>query len=207
MVGFPQACYEEYACRGESENRIGNSSASCSRTAQRSSILGQLFRLYLHAAALNLLVRLRHATPLPEQTPAELGVPTRAAREAWTSRSAEVLPASPRFGTHCVKALLVRGAHRLIKVAAEVLTRARHVIVRLSSSWPHLNHLIRGWQRGHPGRPHCLHRAGEPLRYRAARDPTSPSTLAWGGGRFCAPPTSSIEHDSPTIRSHIEPRV
>jgi hypothetical protein len=32
---------------------------------------------------------------------------------------------------------------RLIKVAAEVITRARRVIVRLSASWPHLDHLLK----------------------------------------------------------------
>jgi hypothetical protein len=31
---------------------------------------------------------------------------------------------------------------RLIKVAAEVITRARRVIVRLSGSWPHLDHFL-----------------------------------------------------------------
>jgi hypothetical protein len=31
---------------------------------------------------------------------------------------------------------------RLIKVAAEVITRARRVIVRLSASWPYLDHLL-----------------------------------------------------------------
>src|SRR4029077_11208832 len=30
----------------------------------------------------------------------------------------------------------------LIKVAAEVITRARRVIVRLSASWPHLDHFV-----------------------------------------------------------------
>ena len=31
---------------------------------------------------------------------------------------------------------------RLIKVAAEVITRARRVIVRLSANWPHLDHFL-----------------------------------------------------------------
>ena len=31
---------------------------------------------------------------------------------------------------------------RLIKVAAEVITRSRRVIVRLSSSWPYLDHFL-----------------------------------------------------------------
>jgi hypothetical protein len=31
---------------------------------------------------------------------------------------------------------------RLIKVAAEIITRARRVIIRLSASWPHLDHFL-----------------------------------------------------------------
>lgn len=37
------------------------------------------------------------------------------------------------------------GRTRLIKVAAEVIIRARRVIVRLSASWPHLEHF---WKVG-----------------------------------------------------------
>jgi hypothetical protein len=32
---------------------------------------------------------------------------------------------------------------RLIKVAAEITTSSRRILVRLSSSWPHLNELFR----------------------------------------------------------------
>jgi hypothetical protein len=35
----------------------------------------------------------------------------------------------------------------LIKVAAEVVTRARRVLVRISASWPHLDQLLAVCQR------------------------------------------------------------
>ena len=59
---LPQAVYDEYAMRGESENR--NKELKGELHADRLSdhrFLANFFRLYLHAAALNLLVRLRHA--------------------------------------------------------------------------------------------------------------------------------------------------
>ena len=59
---LPAAIYDEYAMRGESENR--NKELKVELHAGRLSdhrFLANFFRLYLHAAALNLLVRLRHA--------------------------------------------------------------------------------------------------------------------------------------------------
>ena len=57
---LPQAAYDDYAERGESENR--NKEIKCGLEGDRLSdhrYMANLFRLYMHAAALNLLVRLR----------------------------------------------------------------------------------------------------------------------------------------------------
>src|SRR5439155_26704415 len=57
---YLEATYDEYARRGESENR--NKEFKCGMAMDRLSdhrFLATYFRLYLHAAALNLLVRLR----------------------------------------------------------------------------------------------------------------------------------------------------
>ena len=57
---LPQAAYDEYAERGESENR--NKELKCGLSGDRLSchrFIANYFRLLLHAAALNLLVRLR----------------------------------------------------------------------------------------------------------------------------------------------------
>ena len=73
---YPQACYQAYAARGESENR--NKEFKVDMAMGRTSdhrFLANYFRLYLHACALNLLVRLRHivADPPPlEVNPAPL---------------------------------------------------------------------------------------------------------------------------------------
>ena len=67
---LPAAAYDEYADRGESENR--NKELKCGLFAGRLSDhrhKANLFRLYLHAAAHNLLVRLRRLVALPPEAP------------------------------------------------------------------------------------------------------------------------------------------
>jgi hypothetical protein len=91
---------------------------------------------------LNLLVRLRHAVARPAPGAAGLGLPAE-------------LPAAAIDGPDRKRYFNERRRHdplgegfastwrtRLIKVAAEVIVRARRVIVRLSASWPHLDQLL-----------------------------------------------------------------
>src|SRR4051812_25362704 len=140
---LPAAVYDEYALRGESENR--NKELKIELHAGRLSdhrFLANFFRLYLHAAALNLLVRLRHAVVQPPPTSAELGLPGELPTEALDG------PGRKRFFNKRRERDPLGGGFactwrtRLIKVAAEVITRARRVIVRLSGSWPHLDHFL-----------------------------------------------------------------
>src|SRR5271155_1356631 len=141
---MPSAIHEEYAERGETENR--NKELKRELQADRLSdhrFVANYFRLYLHAAALNLLVRLRHAVVLSPPTTAELGLaaelPTAAIdapdRKRFFNRRRARDPLGEGFAS--------TWRTRLIKVAAEVITRARRVIVRLSASWPHLDHLLK----------------------------------------------------------------
>jgi hypothetical protein len=144
---LPSAIYDEYAMRGESENR--NKELKVELHAGRLSdhrFLANFFRLYLHAATLNLLVRLRHAVVKTPPTAAELnlpagspaGLPTEAldgsSRKKFFNQRRERDPLGGGFA--CT------WRTRLIKVAAEVITRSRRVIVRLSGSWPHLDHFL-----------------------------------------------------------------
>src|SRR5262249_7653108 len=67
-VVLPEPTYDEYAARGESENR--NKEFKCDLAMDRLSdhrFVANYFRLYLQAAAMNLLVRLRRfiAEPMP----------------------------------------------------------------------------------------------------------------------------------------------
>ena len=73
---LPAVVYDEYAKRGESENR--HKKLKSELQADRLSdhrFMANYFRLYLHAAALNLLVRLRQAVVQPSPTTEELGLP------------------------------------------------------------------------------------------------------------------------------------
>jgi hypothetical protein len=140
----PQAVYDEYACRGESENR--NRELKCDLQADRLSdhrFLANFFRLYLHAAALNLLVRLRQATALPSQTPRQLGLDTPLPAEALDEPLRRKFFQRHRHHDPLREGFACTWRTRLIKVAAQVITRARRVILRISSSWPHVDDLLR----------------------------------------------------------------
>jgi len=140
---MPSAIYDEYAERGESENR--NKELKRELQADRLSdhrFMANFFRLYLHAAALSLLVRLRHAVVLAPPATAELGLPAELPaaaidvphRKRFFNKRRERDPLGEGFA--CT------WRTRLIKVAEEIITRARRVIVRLSASWPHLDHFL-----------------------------------------------------------------
>jgi hypothetical protein len=140
---LPQAVYDEYAMRGESENR--NKELKAELQADRLSdhrFLANFFRLYLHAAALNLLVRLRHAVVQPPPTSAELGLPAGLPAEAIDEPDRKRFFNKRRERDPLGGGFACTWRTRLIKVAAEVITRARRVIVRLSGSWPHLDHFL-----------------------------------------------------------------
>jgi hypothetical protein len=140
---LPSAVYDEYAERGESENR--NKELKCDLQADRLSdhrFLANYFRLYLHAAALNLLVRLRHAVALPPPGAAALGLPAELPAAAIDAPDRRRFFNERRRRDPPGEGFASTWRTRLVKVAAEVIVRARRVIVRLSASWPHLDHFL-----------------------------------------------------------------
>ena len=127
-----EATYDEYAMRGESENR--NKELKCGVGMDRLSdhrFVANLFRMYLHAAALNLLVRLRReiADP-PPAPPGE--TPAGAERKRYQNARRRRDPLGE--GHPATWRLL------LIKVAASVVVSCRRIVVRLSGSWPNRNY-------------------------------------------------------------------
>jgi len=134
---LPEAAYDDYADRGESENR--NKELKCGLKADRLSdhrYMANLFRLYLHAAAHNLLVRLRRlvADPPPEPEQTEVPIEALAGRERRQHHNRRRQRDPLGEGHPCTWQM------RLIKVAARVTERARRVLVELSGSWPYLEH-------------------------------------------------------------------
>jgi hypothetical protein len=137
---LPGAAYDAYTDRGESENR--NKELKCGLQADRLSdhrYMANLFRLYLHTAAHNLLVRLRRLVADPPhefagaEVPAEAVVGYERRRQHNGRRKRDPLGE----GHPCT------WQTRLIKVAARVTERARRVLVELSGSWPYLEHFRR----------------------------------------------------------------
>jgi hypothetical protein len=138
------ATYDEYAGRGESENR--HKEFKCDLHMDRLSdhrFCANYFRLYLHALAMNLLVRMRRRVALPEP-PAEPGQLPPEAREGQERqrhfrqrRQRDVLgeaqPATWR--------------RLLIKVAVQVVSSSRRVAIRLWQGWPHLEQFQQVLQR------------------------------------------------------------
>ena len=140
---LPPAVYDEYALRGESEDR--NKELKIELHAGRLSdhrFLANFFRLYLHAATLNLLVRLRHTVVRSSPTSAELDLPAELPTEALDEPARKTFFNTRRERDPLGGGFACTWRTRLIKVAAEVITRARRVIVRLSGSWPHLDHFL-----------------------------------------------------------------
>ena len=130
----PDAAYDEYVQRGEAENR--NKEIKCDMAMDRLSdhrFMANFFRLYLHALALNLLVRLRReiaAPPIPA-TDLPTEALTGAERRRYFRQRRRVDPLGE--GQPCTWRNL------LVKVAAEVLVSSRRVLIRLAANWPHLD--------------------------------------------------------------------
>jgi hypothetical protein len=141
---LPGAAYDGYADRGESENR--NKELKTGSLADRLSdhrYFANLFRLYLHTTAYNLLVHMRRAVadPPPEPTRQEVPVEAFAGRQrrGWHNRRRQRDPLGE--GQPCT------WRTRLIKVAARVRETSRRVVVELSASWPYLDHFEQVVQR------------------------------------------------------------
>jgi hypothetical protein len=166
---LPQATYDEYTGRGESENR--NKELKCGLAADRLSchrFVANYFRLMLHTAALNLLVRLRAVVA----DPPDLISLEEAARQRAEARQAESgdMPLDDRRAAQHVPvedpslpiAALAGDERRryhnyrrrkdplgqghidtwrtcLIKVAGEVIQSARRILIRIPAHWPGLS--------------------------------------------------------------------
>jgi hypothetical protein len=132
---YMEAAYDEYVLRGESENR--NKELKCGLSMDRLSdhrFMANYFRLYLHAAALNLLVRLRREIASPPPAPAgNVPVETLAGEARKQYQNARRREDPLGKGQPATWRLL------LIKVAASVIVSCRRIVVRLSGTWPNRN--------------------------------------------------------------------
>ncbi len=123
----PQGVYDGYVQRGESENRNKELKVDlCGERLSDHRFMANLFRLLMHAAALNLIIHMRRI--LPEAAPEERrSAPLPDAQRPGRATGAELRRAQP-----------ATWRLRVVKVAAEITVSCRRVLVRLSSSWPSL---------------------------------------------------------------------
>ena len=149
---YLEATYDEYVMRGESENR--NKEFKCGMAMDRLSdhrFMANYFRLYLHAAALNLLVRLRREIADPPPAPSGdvpvAALPEPARKQYQNARRRQ----DPLGEGHPATWRLL-----LIKVAASVMVSCRRIVVRLSGSWPNQQFFeqVRQHVCGRPAVPH-----------------------------------------------------
>jgi hypothetical protein len=132
---WTEPTYDDYALRGESENR--NKELKRDLGMDRLSdhrFKANYFRLYLHAAALNLIVRLRReiADPPPVEGPVPVEALTGSERQRYQRlrRRRDPLGEGQPWTWRTL----------LIKVAATVVVSTRRVLVLLSGSWPHIDY-------------------------------------------------------------------
>lgn len=131
----PQGVYDEYADRGESENR--NKELKCELRADRLSdhrYMANLFRVMLHSIAANLLVKLRGLIadppePLPDSEDRPIEVRSKSLKRQQHNRRRKADPLGE--GHACTWRMLV------IKVATRVIVTTRRVRLLIASSWPY----------------------------------------------------------------------
>ena len=145
---LPETCYDNHVQRGESENRnkelkngLAGDRLSCHR------FVANYFRLMMHTAALNLLIRLRSVVADPPEL-TQRDDPNRGDRVPVEDPTlpVESLSGDERRRYHNYRRRLdpLGAGHiatwrtMLIKVSGEVAQSARRIVVRIPAHWPHL---------------------------------------------------------------------
>jgi hypothetical protein len=136
---YLEATYDEYVLRGESEDRNKDLKGGL-RMGRLSDhrFLANYFRLYLHAAAMNLLARLRREVAAPPPAPPG-DVPVACLSEPERKRYQNARRRQDLLG----EGQPATWRSLLIKVAASVIVSCRRIVVRLSGSWPNREFLER----------------------------------------------------------------
>lgn len=143
---LPQATYDEYGQRGESENRYKEFKCDlCGDRLSDHGFCANYLRLYLHALALNLLVRLRRLVALPPAVEPPQEVPRQAATGQARRR---------QFNHRRQDDVLGEGQpltwrQQVIKVAVRLISSSQRVVIQVSRQWPYLEQFQQLLQRLH----------------------------------------------------------
>jgi hypothetical protein len=162
---LPGVAYDDYAERGESENRnkelkegVSADRLSCHR------FVANHFRLQVHAAALNLLIRLRAVVsdpptlvakedPILPRLPYEERANFVPVEDPSVPVAALAEPERRRYQNYRRRKDPLGQGHLatwrtcLIKVAGEVFQSTRRILIRIPAHWPHLRWFQEVWRR------------------------------------------------------------
>jgi hypothetical protein len=139
-INICPSSHDDYTRRGESENR--NKELKCDLHGDRLSdhrFMANFFRLYLHTFALNLLVRLRGQVSL-NPAPETLGLENEPPVAAMSPKARRKYFNRRRQADMMGEGQPSTWRTRLIKVAVSVSVSCRRVVVKISGSWPYLEH-------------------------------------------------------------------
>jgi hypothetical protein len=134
----PEGAYDDYANRGESENR--NKELKCELATDRLSdhrYMANAFRMMMHVLAANLLVTMRFAAadaPSVEQVKSDMPLEARTAKQKrrYFNRRRREDPLGE--GHACTWRL------RFIKVAARIVASTRRIRILIPQGWPYFDH-------------------------------------------------------------------
>lgn len=134
----PEGAYDDYANRGESENR--NKELKCELATDRLSdhrYMANAFRMMMHVLAANLLVTMRFATsdaPAAQRVEPDLPLEARTAQQKRShfNQRRRIDPLGE--GHACTWRL------RFIKVAARIVASTRRIRVLIPQGWPYFEH-------------------------------------------------------------------
>jgi hypothetical protein len=148
---LPGGVYDEYADRGESENR--NKELKCELCVDRLSdhrYMANCFRMFLHCLAYTLLLAMRRRAASPPEEPhlpdppsphlEPTKVPHKIPAEASTGRTRRGQFNRRRQADPLGEGHASTWRMMLIKVAARIQVQVRRVRVFLSGSWPFLSY-------------------------------------------------------------------
>lgn len=131
----PEAIYDEYAMRGDAENR--NKEIKNGLGMDRLSdcrFKANFFRLLMSMLAHNLLVQMKNKIRIPDQEKEPDQIP----REALTGAERTRLQRERRKQDPLGRAHPQTWRDRFIKVGVEVVSSSRRIVIRMAANWPYL---------------------------------------------------------------------
>ena len=131
----PEAIYDEYAMRGDAENR--NKEIKNGLGMDRLSdcrFMANFFRMLMSMLSHNLLVRMKNCVQIPDKE----SDPDQVPQEALTGLDRTRFQRERRKWDPLGRAHPQTWRDKFIKVAVEVVSTSRRIVIRMAANWPYL---------------------------------------------------------------------